>query len=79
MKNNCEHEFDDPWEGYVECKKCCHQRPVMTLVNDLSDECPCTLEHALVHLKSALDSLPGDVDRVRHDIRVVQDILIRLP
>jgi len=38
-------------------------------------ECPITQEHALVHIVSAIESHPGDLDQVEHDLNIAHSIL----
>jgi hypothetical protein len=46
------------------------------LRDGLATECPVTVEHALVHLRSARDSLKAhDHDQVDHDLGVASLIL----
>ena len=44
-------------------------------VNQLPSGCPATVEHALVHINSAIDC-PGDVEQIKHDLDRAQTILM---
>ncbi len=43
----------------------------------LPEECPVTVEHALIHINSALDDV-GDIDQVKHELYTVKLILSKL-
>lgn len=38
-------------------------------------ECPITIEHALVHAVSAIESLPDDMDQLEHDLNLTHSII----
>ncbi len=46
-------------------------------MNDLPDECPVTITHALVHVNAALTTL-DDPEQVLHDLNIIKVILDRL-
>lgn len=49
------------------------------LQEDLPEECSITLEHALIHLDSAIASEHmGDLDQVYHDVYIVAKIAIEV-
>ena len=43
----------------------------------IPEECPVTVEHALIHVNSALDDF-DDMDQMRHDLWTIKLILLKL-